>query len=379
MLSGRQTGERLSVAWAAHGKAGWVVACESGAAAVASTAVRRLSDNMRSPCDWQVRGVPEALSQQLPPCLPAPGSVRPVHRWREVSEHTRGAATQGDARVVATVKQHGFALPKARAGAAPPREAPEAAGDAWRVAPRPAPARTLLECPAPAAPASVAARALASGWAASLGARSQIKVVGCARSRPEVRRLVKGVSRGLLACQVRPRSRAGALPGCRVAARAEAAHSAGCRVRSAGCHTRSQRAAVTVVQWHSVKFFRAALATLCVGERCCCLLPVQRTTVAGMHAQEPVASSEGLGGTYFFSSEAGGRVGIMKPVDEEPLAPNNPKARPTAPWQSCSACCAQNCWHAAVAGVAAAGAGWCFMVSNTSTLAVAAAGRCLQL
>jgi len=206
MLSGRQTGERLSVAWAAHGKAGWVVACESGAAAVASTAVRRLSDNMRSPCDWQVRGVPEALSQQLPPCLPAPGSVRPVHRWREVSEHTRGAATQGDARVVATVKQHGFALPKARAGAAPPREAPEAAGDAWRDAPRPAPARTLLECPAPAAPASVAARALASGWAASLGARSQIEVVGCARSRPEVRRLVKGVSRGLLACQVRPRA-----------------------------------------------------------------------------------------------------------------------------------------------------------------------------
>ena len=43
--------------------------------------------------------------------------------------------------------------------------------------------------------------------------------------------------------------------------------------------------------------------------------------------QEPVASNEGLGGTYFFSSEAGGRVGIMKPVDEEPLAPNNPKAR----------------------------------------------------
>ena len=43
--------------------------------------------------------------------------------------------------------------------------------------------------------------------------------------------------------------------------------------------------------------------------------------------QEPVASNEGLGGTYFFRSEAGGRVGIMKPVDEEPLAPNNPKAR----------------------------------------------------
>jgi hypothetical protein len=161
---------------------------------------------------------------------------------------------------VATVKQHGFALPKSRAGAAPPREAPDAAGDGWRDAPRPAPARTLLECPAPAPAAAAAARALASGWAASLGARSQIEVVGCARSRPEVRRLVKGVSRGLLACQVPPRP-----PGLArrlaavVGAHAEAAH-------SAGCHAGSQRAAFMVVQWHPLKFCRAPLVMSCVGE-----------------------------------------------------------------------------------------------------------------
>ena len=43
-------------------------------------------------------------------------------------------------------------------------------------------------------------------------------------------------------------------------------------------------------------------------------------------AQEPEASSEGLGGTYFFMNEAGRRAAIVKPCDEEPLAPNNPKA-----------------------------------------------------
>ena len=44
--------------------------------------------------------------------------------------------------------------------------------------------------------------------------------------------------------------------------------------------------------------------------------------------QEPEASSEGLGGTYFFMNEAGRRAGIVKPCDEEPLAPNNPKVPP---------------------------------------------------
>lgn len=41
--------------------------------------------------------------------------------------------------------------------------------------------------------------------------------------------------------------------------------------------------------------------------------------------QEPEAATEGLGGTYFFANEAGQKIAIMKPCDEEPLAPNNPK------------------------------------------------------
>lgn len=41
--------------------------------------------------------------------------------------------------------------------------------------------------------------------------------------------------------------------------------------------------------------------------------------------QEPEAAREGMGGTYFFPNEAGRKVGIFKPCDEEPLAPANPK------------------------------------------------------
>ncbi|EFN56367.1 hypothetical protein CHLNCDRAFT_57613 [Chlorella variabilis] len=48
--------------------------------------------------------------------------------------------------------------------------------------------------------------------------------------------------------------------------------------------------------------------------------------VRGLKAlQEPEAATEGLGGTYFFTNEAGQKIAIMKPCDEEPLAPNNPK------------------------------------------------------
>ena len=46
------------------------------------------------------------------------------------------------------------------------------------------------------------------------------------------------------------------------------------------------------------------------------------------NVQEPEASLEGLGGTYFFMNEAGKRSAIVKPCDEEPLAPCNPKVRP---------------------------------------------------
>lgn len=56
---------------------------------------------------------------------------------------------------------------------------------------------------------------------------------------------------------------------------------------------------------------------------------VQRLVKAvqrGLRAcQEPEAAEQGLGGTYFFMNEAGRKVAIMKPCDEEPLAPNNPK------------------------------------------------------
>ena len=62
--------------------------------------------------------------------------------------------------------------------------------------------------------------------------------------------------------------------------------------------------------------------------------PVRRlvkSVVQGIRAcQDPEASSEGLGGTYFFKNEEGCKVAIMKPCDEEPLAPNNPKVGPHA-------------------------------------------------
>lgn len=39
----------------------------------------------------------------------------------------------------------------------------------------------------------------------------------------------------------------------------------------------------------------------------------------------PVAESDGLGGAYYFKDRRGERLGIIKPTDEEPFAPNNPK------------------------------------------------------
>lgn len=40
---------------------------------------------------------------------------------------------------------------------------------------------------------------------------------------------------------------------------------------------------------------------------------------------DPVPISSGLGGSYYFRNVAGDRVAIVKPTDEEPFAPNNPK------------------------------------------------------
>lgn len=40
---------------------------------------------------------------------------------------------------------------------------------------------------------------------------------------------------------------------------------------------------------------------------------------------DPVPISSGLGGSYYFRNVLGDRVAIVKPTDEEPFAPNNPK------------------------------------------------------
>lgn len=51
-----------------------------------------------------------------------------------------------------------------------------------------------------------------------------------------------------------------------------------------------------------------------------------KSVIRGLKAcQDPERANEGMGGTYFFSNENGRKVAIMKPCDEEPLAPNNPK------------------------------------------------------
>ena len=63
---------------------------------------------------------------------------------------------------------------------------------------------------------------------------------------------------------------------------------------------------------HASQDVRRLVRAVARGLRCC---------------QEPQAAETGLGGTYFFRSEAGAMVAIIKPCDEEPLAPNNPKVR----------------------------------------------------
>lgn len=62
---------------------------------------------------------------------------------------------------------------------------------------------------------------------------------------------------------------------------------------------------------------------------CSCTFALLKLTQADLtfdvYWQEPEASVDGLGGTYFFMDELGDRAAIVKPCDEEPLAPNNPK------------------------------------------------------
>ncbi len=106
--------------------------------------------------------------------------------------------------VLATVKQHGFNVAKGAGSILPIHEASHAeeASEGWPESLRIAPGRTLLDCPTPAYAATPRARAAQSGWSAGPAVRCHVEVVGCAHAAPEVRRLVKGVSRGLLACQV---------------------------------------------------------------------------------------------------------------------------------------------------------------------------------
>lgn len=70
------------------------------------------------------------------------------------------------------------------------------------------------------------------------------------------------------------------------------------------------RATQVVGTTHASPDVRRLVRAVTRGLRCC---------------QEPEAAETGLGGTYFFRSEAGAHVAIVKPCDEEPLAPNNPK------------------------------------------------------
>lgn len=111
---------------------------------------------------------------------------------------------------------------------------------------------------------------------------SPVEVVGTAHSSTGVRRLVKSVVRGLRACQVRQQPSLSLMSVC-----------SGALVCTPELPT-----LMAFTDWQG-----AELAI----------------------TQEPEASYDGLGGTYFFMNEAGRRAAIVKPCDEEPLAPNNPK------------------------------------------------------
>ncbi|QDZ18921.1 PI3K/PI4K domain-containing protein [Chloropicon primus] len=52
---------------------------------------------------------------------------------------------------------------------------------------------------------------------------------------------------------------------------------------------------------------------------------VQEITRGFESGVEPECLTDGLGGCYVFKSDTGKKVAVVKPTDEEPLAPNNPK------------------------------------------------------
>jgi hypothetical protein len=51
-----------------------------------------------------------------------------------------------------------------------------------------------------------------------------------------------------------------------------------------------------------------------------------KAVVRGLRAQQPVTrAAAGLGGSYLFKDDSGAPAAIIKPCDEEPMAPNNPR------------------------------------------------------
>lgn len=59
---------------------------------------------------------------------------------------------------------------------------------------------------------------------------------------------------------------------------------------------------------------------------------VQSVSDGLAQGRQPVRSSEGTGGTYFMQDASGDKyAAVFKPIDEEPLALNNPQGLPTSP------------------------------------------------
>ncbi|GJW93627.1 phosphatidylinositol 4-kinase gamma 7 [Tanacetum coccineum] len=52
---------------------------------------------------------------------------------------------------------------------------------------------------------------------------------------------------------------------------------------------------------------------------------VDVVVIAMKSGVDPILATGGLGGAYYFSNSKGEKVAIVKPTDEEPFAPNNPK------------------------------------------------------
>lgn len=53
--------------------------------------------------------------------------------------------------------------------------------------------------------------------------------------------------------------------------------------------------------------------------------PVEDVVTAIRSGVDPVPINSGLGGSYYFRNVNGDMVATVKPMDEEPFAPNNPK------------------------------------------------------